>query len=146
MLRRIAGIALFAVISTLPPAAATPEPIAAGLSEKTGASGRPAAWFRIMQCGGIYLGKIVKMFPAPGENQSNWRCTRCEGEQKGAPVLGLTFIKGIRRQGLAYEGGTVLDPRDGSVYGALMELGADGQQLTVRRYVGIRENVAWSGK
>ena len=56
---------------------------------------------------------VVKIFPKPGgEDRQQWRCTECEGKQKNAPVLGLTFIKGMRRNGLAYENGTILDPRD----------------------------------
>lgn len=110
-------------------------PSAVGLWEKTSESGKPDGWFRIFRCGDAYAGQIVKMFPKKGENPSTWRCTKCTGSQKDAPVLGLTFIKNMRRDGLQYEGGTILDPRDGSVYNAIMELSPDGQQLTVRGYV-----------
>ena len=75
---------------------------------------------------------------APGEEDpSTFRCTECEGEQKDAPVVGLTLIKGLRREGLDYRDGTILDPRDGSTYNALMELSPDGQTLTIRGYLGI---------
>jgi uncharacterized protein (DUF2147 family) len=113
------------------------QPTAAGLWEKLGQSGMPEGWFRIIDCGGMFVGRIVKMFPKRGENPADWRCTQCKGDQKNAPVLGLTFIKGMRRNGLTYQNGTILDPRDGSVYNALMELSPDSNQLTVRGYLGI---------
>jgi uncharacterized protein (DUF2147 family) len=136
-LARPAAIGLLATLAL--PAAAAPakQPTAAGLWEKLDESGRPAGWFRIIDCGGTYVGRIVKMFPKPGENPAGWRCTQCRGDQKNAPVLGLTFIKGLHRDGLNYQGGSILDPRDGSIYSALMELSPDGKQLTVRGYLGI---------
>ena len=113
------------------------EPGVAGLWEKTDGSGNPEGWFRIAERNGVYEGQIVRIFPKAGEDPSKWRCTKCEGEQKDVPVLGITFIKGMQRNGLAYENGTILDPRDGSVYSARMQLSPDGQQLTVRGYLGI---------
>ena len=112
-------------------------PTAAGLWEKLNSSGNPEAEFRIVDCNGLYQGKIVKIFPRPGENASTFRCTECEGEQKNASVVGLTLIKGMRREGLDYRDGTILDPRDGTIYSALMELSPDGQTLTIRGYLGI---------
>ncbi|HEY7248102.1 MAG TPA: DUF2147 domain-containing protein [Xanthobacteraceae bacterium] len=112
-------------------------PTADGLWVKLNSAGKPQAWFRIIECNGYYEGRIVKIFPRPGENPSVFRCTHCEGEQKNAPVVGLTFIKGMRRDGLSYRDGTILDPRDGSVYSAMMELSRDGQKLTIRGYLGI---------
>ena len=81
------------------------EPSAAGLWEKRDTSGKPEGWFRITERNGAYEGQIVRMFPKPGQDPASWRCTKCEGEQKDAPVLGITFIKGMKRQGLAYENG-----------------------------------------
>src|ERR1700726_2615279 len=59
----------------------------------------------------------------------------CEGA--GACFLGLTLIKGMRRNGNWYDNGTITDPRDGSLYSALMRLSPDGQKLEVRGYLAI---------
>jgi uncharacterized protein (DUF2147 family) len=126
---------LLIVASSTPLLARTPT--AEGLWQKRDSSGNPEAEFRIVNCDGLYQGKIVKIFPRPGENPSTFRCTECEGEQKNAPVIGLTFIKGMHRDGLDYRDGTILDPRNGSVYDAVMELSPDGQTLSVRGYLGI---------
>jgi uncharacterized protein (DUF2147 family) len=131
------GVALWSGATAVLAAPREQMPIAAGLWEKVDDSGSPEAWFLIYECGGVYVGQIAKIFPKPGENPSQLRCTKCEGEQKNAPVLGITFIKGMRRNGLNYENGTILDPRDGSVYSAQMELSPDGGRLTVRGYLGI---------
>jgi uncharacterized protein (DUF2147 family) len=112
-------------------------PSAVGLWERTDSSGRAEAWFRIYQCEGRYQGQIVRIFPQSGGDPSTWRCTKCDGDQKGSPVVGLVLIKGMERKGLRYEGGTILDPRDGSVYRALMELSPDGERLEVRGYLVI---------
>jgi uncharacterized protein (DUF2147 family) len=134
---RPAAVALLAAFAATSPAKTAAQPTAAGLWEKLDQSGMPEGWFRILDCGGAFVGRIVKIFPKRGENPSGFRCTQCSGDQKNAPVLGLTFIKGMRRNGLTYQDGTILDPRDGSIYNALMELSADGKQLTVRGYIGI---------
>jgi uncharacterized protein (DUF2147 family) len=131
------GVAIWTAAAGSSITARAEEPTAAGLWEKLDESGRPEAWFRIAECGSTYEGQIVRIFPKPGEDPSQWRCTKCEGEQKNAPVLGITFIKGMQRRGLTYENGTILDPRDGSIYNARMELSSDGNQLTVRGYLGI---------
>ena len=114
------------------------EPSALGwweqVDEKTG---QAESWFNITEKDGVYSGKIVKMFPKPGDPPpESWRCTKCEGAEQNAPVLGLSLIKNMKRNGLAYENGTIMDPRDGTVYRALMNLSPDGKKLEVRGYLG----------
>jgi uncharacterized protein (DUF2147 family) len=137
LLAAVATAGLLTLANPIAPVAQGRTLTAAGLWAKLDFSGKPKAWFRIIDRNGIYDGKIVKIFAVPGENPSNFRCTECEGGQKNASVIGLTFIKGMRRQGLSYRDGTILDPRDGSVYSAQMELSPDRQTLTIRGYFGI---------
>jgi uncharacterized protein (DUF2147 family) len=135
LIRRL-GIAFLSAV-TLSFSSQAAEPTAVGLWEKRGESGTPEAWFRTSDCNGRYRGKIVKIFPKPGQDPAQWRCSECEGDQRNAPVVGITFIKGMERHGLTYENGTILDPRDGSTYNATMQLSPDGQRLIVRGYLGI---------
>jgi Uncharacterized protein conserved in bacteria (DUF2147)/Trypsin-like peptidase domain len=100
-------------------------------------TGRTESWYLFVERpGGFYQGSIVKLFFKPGEDE-NWVCSKCEGTERNAPVLGLTLIKGMQRNGSSYENGTITDPRDGTVYRASMKLSPDGQNLEVRGYLGI---------
>ena len=114
------------------------EPTAIGLWEQVDEkSGKAESWFSIAEKDGVYTGTIVKMFPKPGDPPpESWRCTKCEGAEQNAPVLGLSLIKAMKRNGLSYENGTIMDPRDGTVYRALMNLSPDGKKLEVRGYLG----------
>jgi uncharacterized protein (DUF2147 family) len=115
------------------------EPTVVGLWEQVDEkTGKAESWFSIVEKDGVYIGTIVKMFQKPGEPPpESWRCAKCEGAEKDAPVLGLALIKGMKRKGLSYEDGTIMDPRDGTVYRALMKLSPDGGRLEVRGYVGF---------
>ena len=110
---------------------------AAGFWQETEDQGRPGAWFLFVEKDGLYEGRFVKMFKQPGEQELILTCQKCTGDQKDAPMMGLTIVKGMKRNGNKYAGGSILDPRDGTVYHAQMELSADGQHLSVRGYLGI---------
>ena len=118
-------------------AASAPDQTVAGFWQQADNDGHVGAWFYFTEVDGLYRGRLVKMFKQPGDQKLVTVCSKCDGKQKDAPMLGLAIIKDMRRDGLKYNNGTILDPRDGKVYHAQMEISPDGQKLSVRGYLGI---------
>ena len=106
------------------------EPTAAGLWQSLDEdSHQPNAWFLIRDNGGLYEGTIVRMFMKPGEDP-NVVCDKCKDDRRGKPWLGLDIIRGMKRNGAEYTNGTILDPRDGDLYSAMMTLSPDRPQAS----------------
>ncbi|MEH6564348.1 MAG: DUF2147 domain-containing protein [Halopseudomonas sp.] len=98
-------------------------------------SGKPRALIRIVEQEGTLRGTIEEVFPQPGKEQQS-TCKECEGENKDAPIVGLTILTGLQKEGDEYTGGEILDPENGKVYSSKAELIEGGDKLQVRGYIG----------
>ena len=130
---RLAAIALFAFATLAPTHAASLVGTWQTFDDDTHAA---KALVEITNHAGVLSGKIVKLFPAPGED-ADPRCTQCAGTRHDQRVVGMTILWNFRRDGDHWSGGEVLDPESGDVYRAILHPRNDGKTLDVHGYIGI---------
>jgi uncharacterized protein (DUF2147 family) len=66
------------------------------------------------------------------------RCEACSGARKGQPVQGMAIIEGVRRSvgGGHWDGGSILDPKNGKTYRVRLTPLDGGKRLEVRGMLG----------
>ena len=77
---------------------------------------------------GTLTGRIVELL---NPSKPNPACDKCKDDRKGKPITGMEIIRGMKRDGDAYAGGTILKPDEGKVYKSKMELIEGGSKLEV---------------
>ncbi len=97
-------------------------------------TGKPRALLRIAKHRDEYHGVIEKGLREHGKESPY--CDKCKGELRGRPLIGMTIIRGLKKKGDSYGGGTVLDPDSGKVYDCRLTLMDEGRRLNLRGYVG----------
>ena len=82
-------------------------------------------------------GTIMKTFPTAGEKPIT-NCDLCKDQRKGAPLIGMVIMSGLKAQSPGvWGGGEILDPKEGEVYKVKITASADGKKLDVRGYIGV---------
>lgn len=99
-------------------------------------TGQPKSLVRITESNGVLTGKVEKLMRKPDEDQ-NPLCTECEGELKDKPVLGMTILNGLKKDGAEWSGGTILDPKNGKTYKSKLAVIEGGKKLSLRGYIGV---------
>ncbi len=94
----------------------------------------PRALLRITEHDGEFRARVERgLRPIEQERPV---CDNCPDERRGQPMLGLTIVTGLKRDGEVYRGGEILDPDNGRIYSCQMVLRDEGQRLEVRGYLG----------
>lgn len=97
------------------------------------ATGKARSLVEIYSEDGKVYGKIIELIDP---DKPNPVCDKCSGEDKDQPVIGLTFIKGLEKDGNEYNSGKILDPENGKLYQCYITL-EEEDKLKVRGYIGI---------
>ncbi len=80
---------------------------------------------------GQYYGKISQLL-GKVENEN---CVKCSDDRKNKPLVGLEIIRGLKKSGSEFTGGTITDPKSGKTYKCTIT--RSGDKLNVRGYIGF---------
>ena len=98
-------------------------------------TGKAKSLIRISESDGQLSGTVEKLFRAPGEEQ-NPKCDKCSDARKDQPIIGMTILSGLKKNGNEYSGGEILDPANGKLYKSKLSVVDNGKKLQVRGYIG----------
>ncbi|MCS3871187.1 uncharacterized protein (DUF2147 family) [Chryseobacterium ginsenosidimutans] len=85
----------------------------------------------IYKKGDQYYGKISQLLIKP----ANPNCVDCKDDRKNKPILGMEIIRGLKKDGDEFTGGTITDPKTGKTYKCTIT--RSGDNLNVRGYIGL---------
>ena len=91
---------------------------------------------RITEANGELQGVVEKIYDQPGDDPAHL-CKECKGDLKDKPIVGMKILWGLKKDGAAWTGGEILDPKNGRVYSAKITPSKDGKSLDVRGFIGL---------
>ena len=96
----------------------------------------PKAIVDITENNGVLSGRVVKLFRKPNEDQ-NPKCKDCSGEHQDQPIIGMTILWNLHRDGNEWNGGEIIDPDGGKIYRCKLHVDETGTRLEVRGFIGF---------
>jgi len=100
------------------------------------ATGQVTSLVVIWEVNGKLYGRIEKLVHSDPHDPDP-RCSRCEGEAKDKPLVGLRILWDLERNGNQWSGGNVLDPDNGRQYRCSVAVESGGRKLKVRGFLGF---------
>ena len=129
---------LFAIVFAIFSAASMAQMTPAGLWKTVDdSSGKERSLVRIKESGGVFNGTVEKFLDPELKNTDV--CDQCTDDRKGKPVLGMTILKNLKPHAddkALWDGGDILDPKNGKVYRARLKPVDGGKKLEMRGYIG----------
>jgi len=99
------------------------------------ATGKPKSIVQITESNGTLEGKVLEVLQS--EQGAHPVCKECDGERKDKPVEGMVIMWGVKQDGDEWDGGKILDPKNGKTYKVKLKLLENGAKLDVHGYIGF---------
>jgi uncharacterized protein (DUF2147 family) len=96
-------------------------------------TGKPKSIVEIYEDKGKLFGRIEATLQPDAKKV----CEKCTDARKDQPIIGMVIMRGMVKHGEEYTGGDILDPDNGSVYRCKFRLQENGDQLSVRGFIGF---------
>jgi uncharacterized protein (DUF2147 family) len=96
-------------------------------------TGQEKSIIEIYEKDGKIYGKVIEILDIEHKKSV---CSNCSGTDKDKPILGMTVIKGLKKDEDEYNSGKILDPKNGKLYKCYITL-ENKDKLKVRGYIGI---------
>ena len=104
-------------------------------------TGKPTSILQITESNGELQAKVLQVMNATPEDIARDgnppKCTQCDGARKDQPIIGMTIMWGVTRDYDVWDGGRILDPKNGKTYKVKLTLKDGGQKLDVHGYIGF---------
>ena len=105
-----------------------------GLWKTVNDDNQETSLLRITESSGLLSGKVEKILLG----EQNATCKECPDDdpRKNRPLLGMTVLKDMKRNGDIFDGGTILAPAKGRIFKAELKVVEGGQKLEMRAKFG----------
>jgi len=104
-------------------------------------TGKVKSIIQISETNGELQGKVMQLLNRSPEDVARDgefpRCAKCGGARKDQPIVGMTIMWGVGKDGDVWDGGRILDPKNGRIYKVKLTLEDGGQKLDVHGYIGF---------
>ena len=96
-------------------------------------TGQAKSIVEIYEANGKIYGKIIEIFDVARKAEV---CKECSGADKNKPILGMIILRGLSKDDDEYNGGKIIDPKNGKTYKCSIAL-ENKDKLKVRGYIGF---------
>lgn len=98
-------------------------------------TGKPKSIVQITEDNGELQAKVLKVLQS--DDGPHPICRECEGERKNQPVEGMVIMWGVSKDDDEWNGGKILNPKDGKIYKVSLRMLDNGAKLRVHGYIGF---------
>ncbi|RDS79858.1 DUF2147 domain-containing protein [Dyella monticola] len=98
-------------------------------------TGKPKSVIQITENNGQLQGKVLQVLLS--DDGPHPTCKECSGARKDQPIEGMVIMWGVSKDGDVWDGGKILDPKNGKIYSVKLTMADGGQKLDVHGYIGF---------